>query len=223
MEVKNFPKLESPFKREFVNEVFIVVPKLSPEFEWIFSNECIASDKIDGTNVSIIVESHKITEIYNRMNKIDIWKHKKWFFEGIKNAIDFEKINLKELSDGQYFGELVGPHINGNPYNLKEPFWLSFDFLRKHCRFKFWDEFTEQNRDKTEKEKFLTVSETFKGLWSIYKRQKGIKSEVNESTGFENSMAAEGIVFYNKASGEMCKLRRDMFEWYSKPRHKKQT
>jgi len=30
----------------------------------------------------------------------------------------------------------------------------------------------------------------------------------------------EGIVFHNKFTGEMCKLRVDMFEWYKGKKHK---
>ena len=68
-----------------------------------------------------------------------------------------------------------------------------------------------------EKEKFEKVSNIFKGLWSLYKRQKGVKGEVNEKTGFEGN-AAEGIVFYGK-DGQMAKLRRDMFDWFAGKRH----
>jgi len=68
-------------------------------------------------------------------------------------------------------------------------------------------------------EKFDYMSKVFKGLWSIYKRQRGIKGEVNENIAFEKSLAAEGIVFYNTQTNAMCKLRRDMFSWYQGKRH----
>jgi len=32
---------------------------------------------------------------------------------------------------------------------------------------------------------------------------------------FFAGLAAEGIVFYRKGTNEMCKLRRDMFEWFT--------
>ena len=47
-----------------------------------------------------------------------------------------------------------------------------------------------------------------------------MKGEVNENVGFKNSVAAEGIVFYNIKTGQICKLRRDMFGWYKGRRHK---
>jgi len=219
MNPTDFPKLESPFEREIQNDKYIVVPKMNKEYEWIFSEDCIATDKLDGTNVSIIIEKNCIKEIYNRKNLINIWKDKNWFYNGLKNAIEKNMLKLKEIKDGQYFGELIGPKINGNPYNLTEALWIPFEYLRENYKYKFWDTFAKENKNKTEKEKFDVISETFKGLWSIYKRQRRIKTEVNANTVFEGTMAAEGIVFYNKKSGEMCKLRRDMFDWYKGKSH----
>ena len=111
MNAKDFPKLESPFDREMQNGKYIVIPKLKNQYAWIFSKDCIASDKLDGTNVSIIIKDNKIKEIYNRKNSIDIWNNKKWFYEGIKNSIEKKMFSL-EKKDGQFFGELIGPKIN---------------------------------------------------------------------------------------------------------------
>ena len=62
------------------------------------------------------------------------------------------------------------------------------------------------------------MSTLFKGLWSLYKRKQGIKGEVTEESHFEETMAAEGIIFYSP-EGRMAKLRRDMFDWYQGRRH----
>jgi hypothetical protein len=221
IEVKDFPKLESPFERETINGIHQVVPKIKPEFAWIFSKECLAVDKLDGTNVSVIVEDGKIKNLFNRTSRIDLWKSGKWFYEGVRNSIEHENFIPDLLNDGQYFGELIGPKLQGNPYKLEEHRWIPFDYLKKKYYFKFWSDFIAEVKVDDIQDTFNKVSELFKGLWSIYKRQSGLKGEVNETISFEdnNSMVAEGIVFWNTKSGEMCKLRRDMFSWYNGKRH----
>ncbi len=82
----------------------------------------------------------------------------------------------------------------------------AFFLLKRKIEFKFWNKFLEEEingKDLSEKEIFEKTSNIFKNLWSLYYRRK---------TG--EKIFAEGIVFYNKETGEMCKLRRDMFDWY---------
>ena len=213
-EIRDFPKLQSPFEREDVKGKHVCVPKLREEYAWIFSKDCLAVDKLDGTNVSVIIEDGRIKNIFNRCNRIDIWKSSKWFYDGVRNSIELGNFNPDMLNDGQYFGELIGPKIQGNPYKLQDPRWVPFNYLKEKYAYKFWEHFVDETKDLSIGEKFEKVSDLFKGLWSIYKRQRGITGEVNETTSFENSLAAEGIVFYNINTGEMCKLRRDMFDWY---------
>ena len=157
--------------------------------------------------------------ILNRLNVIDIWKDKEYFFEGIKYAIDEKYIIPELMEDNQIFGELIGERINGNPYRVDGYKWIPFDYIKEHYFFKFWVDIIKECAGKSDKEIFDIVSKVFEGLWCIYKRQHGIKGEVNKNVGFEG-LAAEGIVFYNKKAGEMCKLRRDMFSWYCSRRHK---
>lgn len=206
--VKDFPKLESPFVRETINDKYVVTTKIDPKYKWIFDkNKVLASEKLDGTNVSIIIEKGKIIEVYNRKNKIEILSNKKdfRFIDGINNSLykEFFRTN----NSGQFFGELIGPTINGNAYEEDKNLWIPFSYLKEKCEFKFWNKFLEneiENNDLSEKEIFDKISNLFKDLWSLYYRRK---------TG--NKIFAEGIVFYNKETNEMCKLRRDMFDWFS--------
>ncbi len=234
--VLDMPKLLSPFLRKEVNDVYVCIPKIKEEFKWIFSEECIAVEKLDGTNVSIIVKDNKIVGVYNRLNPINLFKKgNKRFAEGIIEAIDKGYIDLEKMEDGQYFGELIGPSVNKNPYNLERHLWVPFSYMKEHFRFKFWDKLVPEFKDKSDEEIYNEVSRVFKGLWSLFKRRRGIKGEVNENVGFEG-LAAEGIIFYRKgkeillikhkdAPGgklttlEMCKLRRDMFDWFKGRRH----
>jgi len=224
MNITDFPKLESPFEREDVNGIYQCVPKLKPEFTWIFTDKCLAVDKLDGTNVSVVIQDNQIKNIYNRTSRIDLWKSGKWFYEGVRNSIENNNFNPNFCDDGQYFGELIGPKLQGNPYQLEEHRWVPFEYLKKNYYYKFWADFIKEIPEEPCEsctEAFTKISDLFKGLWSIYKRQRGLKGGVTMETTFEdkNSMAAEGIVFYNTDSGSMCKLRRDMFGWYRGRKH----
>ena len=215
----DMPKLHSPFKRRDVNGAYVCVPEIDDDYKWVFTSRSQAIEKMDGTNVSIIVEGKNVTSIYNRKNLIDMWKKgNKRFTEGILESIDREDFLPGKVGDGQYFGELLGPRINGNLYQLTQNLWMPFSDMSKRLRFKFWDDFVCGLDGKSDEEIYEKVSDVFKGLWSLYKRKRRVTGDVNEKTGFVG-LAAEGIVFYNKETKQMGKLRRDMFEWWSEKRH----
>lgn len=215
----DMPKLHSPFIRDFVDDVYVCTPKVDDAYRWAFTEESEAIEKLDGTNMSIVVKGGNVTAIYNRKNAVPMWKARgKHFMEGLLEAIEKGHMDVEKLEDGQYFGELIGPKVNGNPYGLERHLWLPLDFLRQNMRFKFWDDLVKELNGLSDEEIYSKVSDAFKGLWSLYKRRRGVKGEVDENTVFEG-MAAEGIVFYRKGSGEMCKLRRDMFGWFRGRRH----
>lgn len=218
--IHDFRKLDSPFIRREVEGKYVCTPEIDKRYTWVWSEKCLAVDKLDGTNVSLYFDGEGKISIYNRMNEIDIWRGKKHFYDGVKNAFERDYLEWKKLRDTQVFGELIGPDINANPYCLTEAIWVPFSHLKEKCAFKFWGEFVKECEGKSEGEIFEKTSNAFKGLWSIYKRQRGIKGTVDENTVFDSTnMSAEGIVFYHKDTGEMCKLRRDMFTWYKGRSH----
>ena len=107
---------------------------------------------------------------------------------------------MKQLLDGQHFGELIGPKVNGNPYKLKEHIWIPFEtFGQKHLKYKSWGKYPKD---------FKNISEWFKELMPLYALMKGDKE------GF-----VEGIVFTHP-DGRMAKLRKDMFDWFEGRSHK---
>jgi len=217
MILKDMPKLQSPFEREVINNKYVCVPKFKEKFGWILDPErVIATEKFDGTNVSVSIIDGHISNILNRENIINIWKDKWWFYTGIKRAMEEKKFKPGMLTTGQYFGELIGGKINGNPYELDGALWLPFYYIQKHYSFKFYNvwledikKFTEDTpKEEIDKYYFEKFSELFKNLKSLYFRQRKIEK------------APEGIVFYNKDTGDMCKLRMDMFDWYAGKKHK---
>lgn len=90
---------------------------------------CVATEKVDGTNVRVTVRNHTAVRLEKRRNPDKIQKHKgisepwyvdafenepsdKWIYDALKNT------DLSEIEDGEWSGEAVGTNIQGNPLGL---------------------------------------------------------------------------------------------------------
>jgi len=201
MKIQDMPKLESPF----VRKDGILTPEITEGYEWVFEDESVmAIEKLHGTNVSIIIENGIIISQWNRTQRIQFFsKGHKFITEGVLNS--FERGYMDLLEDGQHFGELIGPKVNGNPYKLKEHLWIPFEtFCQKHLKYKSWGKYPKD---------FNTISEWFKELLPLYACM--VQGEEGRKSGF-----VEGIVFTHP-NGKMAKLRKDMFDWYKGERNHK--
>ena len=195
--IRDFPKLESPFVRKEINGDYIVTPEINPDCKWVFEDESVlAVEKLHGTNVSLVIEDKVITSIYNRTERIPFFnKGKIWIVEGVIEAF---KRGYCDLPDGQHFGELIGPRVNGNPYNLDKPVWIPFaTYAKNHLAYKSWGKYPKD---------FETISNWFKELMPLYYWRKHGREAPNPYV--------EGAVFTHP-DGRMCKLRKDMFSWAS--------
>jgi len=216
--LSNFPKIECPFIRKTfeVNkdnwkkygrelelrqpEVYLVTNEINPGYEWVFEDkDVIASEKLNGTNVKLETEDGRLVSLMNRKNMIDplqIMKGKTFIIEGIFRAI--QKGYIEE--NGEQAGEVIGPKVQGNPYNLNNHLWYPFPKAVKHLSYRSFYE-----HDRT----FDNWSDWFKDhLISRFAAKLG-----------EKNVMAEGIVFYSlkrKAEGKtyIAKLRRNMFDWF---------
>lgn len=159
---------------------------------------------VHNSNVSIIIEGGKITRIFNRTNEIPFFnKGSKHIVEAVLNS--FER-GYCDLTDGQYFGEVIGVRVNGNPYKLTEHLWIPFlTYCREHLAYKSWHKYPKT---------FLNISNWFEqpisegGIFSLLLRKKGIEAK------------PEGVVFHNLKTGQMAKLRLDMFKWFKGDKRK---
>lgn len=205
MKINDMPKIECPFVRKLMpNGDYIVTPEISKGFEWVFEDDTVmAVEKLHGTNVSIFIQDGIITGIWNRTERLPFFnKGKKHIIDGLLNS--YERGYMEFLGDGQHFGELIGPKVNGNPYQLKEHLWIPFStFGQKHLRYKSWGKYSKD---------FETISKWFElDLIPLY------ASMIHGEEGRKGFV--EGIVFTHP-DGRMAKLRRDMFPWFSGRRHK---
>ncbi len=206
--VRDMPKLEAPFIREENdNGDYVVIDEINEGYEWVFERDRVmAIEKLHGTNVSVIVDQGNVTAVFNRKNRIPPYQSsKRWITTGILNSIDRDYLNLK---DGQWYGELVGPKVNGNPYDLDEHLWIPFQrYGWKHLEYKSWGNYPKD---------FETISRWLKEdlIPLFYSKIHGVGFDEARENGF-----VEGIVFTDPKTLEMAKLRRDMFDWYGGPRH----
>lgn len=219
----DFPKIHCPFIRQTfkVNqdqwkehgsrlklrtpEVYLVVDRVNPDYEWVFEDpDTTAVEKLDGTNIKILLEKGRLIEVQNRKNVIDplqIMHGKTFIMEGIFRSLDKGYVK----ADGEQVGELIGPKVQGNPYQLDFHEWYPFEKAVKDLQYR---SFHEHDRN------FDNWSAWFKdGLFSRFFTKRASK------LGLDTKVMAEGVVFYNlkrKEQGRiwMAKLRRDMFDWF---------
>lgn len=206
----DMPKLESPFVRK-VNEKgeYVVTPEIAPGYEWVFNDTTVrAIEKLHGTNVSIVLEGGNVRAIYNRTNlvmrdglRIGMDGTHRYIIEAVLRADEREY--LAPLGNGQWFGEVLGPKVNGNPYSLDEHIWIPFKtYAWDHLYYKSWGKYPKD---------FDTMSKWFQNdLMPLFSLKKHGKE-------FEKHFV-EGVVFTHP-DGRMAKLRRDMFDWYVGRRH----
>ena len=209
IKIKDMEKLESPFVRAFNDKgEYLVTPQVTPGYDWVFTDDSVmAIEKLDGTNVSIVIESGVVTSVWNRTERIPfINKPKKHIIEGVLNS--WERGYCDLLEDGQHFGELIGPKVNKNPYKLEMHLWIPFTtFAQKHLKYKAWGKYPKD---------FKTISAWFeKDLMPLYWTMK-YGSKKDKDGRYEGFV--EGIVFTSK-DGKMAKLRKDMFPFFTGPRH----
>lgn len=199
----DFPKIQSPFIREMINRTYVVTSKITEDMSWVFEDESVlAVEKIHGTCCAVVVENGVVSSLFNRTNRIPFigGTLSKALTEGVNNALSKNRFSLV---DGIYWGELIGPKVQKNDYQLEEHEWLPFEWMRSHLTYNSWHKYSKT---------FENISEWFKkpieegGIFSLFMKKRGLNQQ------------PEGLVFTHP-DGRMAKLRRDMFDWFTGPRH----
>lgn len=203
----DMPKIKSPFVRAVVDGAYVVTPEVESGYEWVFEDpRVLAVEKLHGTNVSIVIDGGEVREVYNRTTRVPFFsKGKGMIMEGLLESF---KRGYCDLPDGQHFGELVGPLLQGDPHQVGKHLWIPFaTYARKKLAYKSFH---------THPKTFDGLSGWFReGLFSLFATR--IHGEPPNRERF-----VEGIVFTHP-DGRMAKLRRDMFSWFEGPRHKEEA
>ena len=220
----DFTKLECPFVRKTyeVNRddwqkhgkelqlrepnVYLVTPELNPNYSWVMDHpDTFACEKLDGTNCGVLMEKGRVKAIQNRLNEVDLLQvigGRSYIMDGIFSAADHGLLH----KDGLQYGELVGPKLQGNPYDIPRHVWYPFTKARIDLVYK---SFTKYPRDFWGWSYWLNF-----GLESLYTKKKSTHA------GAKAHLYAEGVVFTNRQLGSdefhprMAKLRRSMYPWY---------
>lgn len=176
----------------------------------------MAVEKLDGTNMSVVMKDGKPEMVFarlgpNKINRVPFWTKNKQYrhvIEGVMNA--YQKGWLDKLSDGQHFGELIGPKYGyKNPYDLDEHWFYPF----------------ARARDKLEMETYGKYGTEFEDIREWFMEQGLIPLAGCRLHGesfdevLSHTSEPEGVVFYHPDTGKMAKLRRDMFPSFEGRRH----
>jgi hypothetical protein len=224
----DFPKIECPFVRKNIsiekneyaklrklgirmsldNSLYLVTPEINPGYEWVFTDEeVVAVEKLDGSNFKILIKNNRIEIIQNRANDpIDILSLKGAAHVGEAFMNSHSAGYIAGLGEGEHAGELIGPKVNGNKYQIDRHYWYPFKKTLESLKYNTFNKYPRT---------FDNFSEWFHlNLKSVY-HAKANKIQIAESNVF-----AEGVVFYHirrMHEGRipyLAKLRRDMFDWY---------
>lgn len=198
--VADFPKLKSPFVRGS-NEAchWVVTPQIEEGYEWVFNDAGVrAVDKLDGTNTCVLVKDGELLAVDNRTTRVfnggpinsSLGKGGSRFIMGVLRAIERGYLG----KTGRFYGELIGPGINGNRHQETDFLFVPFDRLLENCH---WHSWIGNKYPKT----YNSISDWFRELPSLFSQKHG------------KEIMAEGLVFHHP-DGRMAKLRRDMFDWY---------
>jgi hypothetical protein len=199
LEYSDYPKLHSPFIRKETSEGYFCTEEIDENEKWFLEDGVIAVDKIDGTNIAVLFHNNELYKVFNRTSEKRLLNKNSsnWSLacmEGIMTALSRNWCKNFE-NDKYYYGELVGPIVNGNRHKLNKHYWVPFEYLKEHC---FWKSWSENKYPKTYKD----IKEWFKELPSLFSMR------INKG----EKVLAEGLVFYH-SDGRRCKLRRDMFDY----------
>jgi hypothetical protein len=226
---ERFPKISAPYIRESKDSSSksYVKPRFNQDFSWVTDNNLIVVEKLHGTNAAIKMEHGNVTEAAVRhgnrkMNELDPFGSEphQYITRGIQNSI--QRGFLYQFENGWRFGEVVGPNINNNPYDIDQHMFIPFDWLLEHCEYSGFPKNL----------KFQDVREWMrKEIYSKFKsRIRGLKPQ---ETTINKGHFVEGVVIfkseftgsvrprniktkktskYKSVATNICKLRRDMFE-----------
>lgn len=231
---ERFPKVKSPYVRNHNDDGdYLVTSTVQDGYEWVFdkAKDVDAVEKIHGENTAIKITNGEVTSVSVRrgdriMDEINPYSSDPsthYTVRGVQNSI--RRGYIDDLEDDWHFGELVGPKIHNNMYDLDEHLFIPFEWLRDKCTYNSYGEYSTEFKD---------ISQWFEnGLFSLFYMR--MHSASIKEASVDNGTYVEGIIFvhpdmnssytpesiettdsenYKSVATNICKLRRDMFDWF---------
>lgn len=223
--VKSFPKLHAPFHRTGDIGDKRLTEDVKDGYEWVFNQaESVkAVEKLDGENVGVkFDEEFNPVGIYRRdgargdpaENGYDLTAVPKWdeneahYTEGLANSFDRGWIDYID-SPGLAWGELVGPRLQGNRYDLDKHYWVPFEYARERLVYESYG-------------KHPTGYDALRQWLLEFELNPLFYRKMNGGIPFDQAKeesTVEGVVFTHPEPDRidgpgMAKLRPDMFPAY---------
>ncbi len=128
-------KIPTIFER---GEGFKVMDRPRADCDWVFKDEGVATEKLDGTNIRVTVRSGEVVRVEKRRNPSKVQKKKGivdgWYVDAdeyassdrwILDAVTGTDTGL--WPDGEHPCEALGPRIQGNPLDLESHICVPFN------------------------------------------------------------------------------------------------
>lgn len=204
-------KMKTLFKID--RDTGLALNKLNENTSWVFTDKAIATIKFDGT--SCFFKNGKLYKRYDRKLKKPFMRKFKKEGKNFKYTLDM----FKEVPDNS-----IPCNDKPDPVTLHFPYWIEVgegnediyhreaiknSILNEGMTYELVGPKIQQNPYKLEKHE----------LWEHGSKKVIINDmSFNGLRAFLKDLNAEGIVWHNKESGEMVKLRKkDMFYFLNVP------
>lgn len=240
---ERFPKVESPYHRaEDDDGNYVVDPEgrfigIKKKFEWVFdrSKDVEAIEKLDGTNCAIYIDNGRVVNGATRMGNKQMNEllpfhrtNHHYVTRAIQNSVrrGYTDGLYNEYGSGWFFGEAIGPKIQGNPHGIDEHLFIPFDWVRHKLSYKSYGKY-----DTSEE----AIRDWFRGeengLFSLFASR--IHGQDLDASRPANGTFIEGLMFIHpdfdgrihpdhftlgndgQSVKEMVKLRRDMYSGHA--------
>lgn len=125
-----YPKISAPFKRADGTKKFILRQWINPTLEYLKDNRWIFTEKVDGTNIRIYWDGHRVS-FHGRTNKAEIPTHLNSYLT--ETFLNNETEEMFEQVFGEkeaiLFGEGYGPKIQCGGIYRDDVSFILFDVL----------------------------------------------------------------------------------------------
>ena len=207
--IERFPKLDSPLVREERDGGYYVTDEVQEGHEWVFdeaeADHTYAAEKLDGTNCAVRYTGDDL-KIWTRMGKQPM-NEARWLSKDRGMVVDgalraWRKGWIERFGEqGEpLYGELIGEKVQGNPYDIDGHLFVPFQYLRWECAYETYGKYD------VGKEAFRQWFDA--GLIPLFYAQW-------HNVSFDEAQEKcqpEGVVFWSRETGDMSKLRYDMFD-----------